>query len=86
MKFERGSQGKRCADIAERHLRGESPLDIYPAHVIRYPMFDWRQLKRWGIPEEKLPTNGIVRFKPPSLWELYRRLMIATTLADSFQL
>jgi PAS domain S-box-containing protein len=36
------------------------------------PMFDWRQLKRWGIGEEHLPPGSIVRFKEPTLWEQYK--------------
>ena len=35
-------------------------------------MFDWRQLKRWGISEEHLPPGSIVRFKEPTLWEQYK--------------
>jgi two-component system sensor kinase FixL len=35
-------------------------------------MFDWRELKRWGINEESLPPGSIVRFRDPSFWDLYR--------------
>jgi PAS domain S-box-containing protein len=35
-------------------------------------MFDWRQLKRWGIDEAALPPGSVVRFREPSLWDLYR--------------
>jgi PAS domain S-box-containing protein len=35
-------------------------------------MFDWRQLKRWGIDEGGLPPGSIVRYRDPSFWDLYR--------------
>ena len=73
-------QGRRCADITARILGGESPVDIYPAHVLNHLMFDWRQLKRWGIPEDRLPPDSIVRFKTHSFWELYRWYIVAAIL------
>ena len=33
------------------------------------PIFDWRQLRRWGIRQSQLPAGSIVRFKPPSFWQ-----------------
>jgi len=71
-------QGRRLADIAVRILEGESPENIYPAHVLNHLMFDWRQLKRWGIPEDRLPPGSIVRFKTPSFWDRYRGYILAT--------
>src|SRR5262249_9122422 len=35
-------------------------------------MFDWRQLKRWGIDEAKLPPGSDVRYREPTFWDLYR--------------
>jgi len=35
-------------------------------------MFDWRQLKRWGIEESALPPGSTVRFKEMTLWEEFR--------------
>jgi len=34
-------------------------------------MFDWRQLRRWGISAASLPPGSDVRFREPSLWDLY---------------
>ena len=69
-------QGRRCADVAARIFSGESPKDIHPERVLNHLMFDWRQLKRWGILEDRLPTGSIVRFKTPSFWDLYRWYVI----------
>jgi PAS domain S-box-containing protein len=35
-------------------------------------MFDWRELRRWGIDEARLPPGSIVRFREFSVWELYK--------------
>jgi hypothetical protein len=31
-------------------------------------MFDWRELRRWGIPEVRLPKGSVVLFREPDLW------------------
>jgi signal transduction histidine kinase len=38
---------------------------------------DWRQLRRWGLDESRLPTGTRVLFRPPSMWDQYRRYIIA---------
>jgi signal transduction histidine kinase len=35
-------------------------------------MFDWRELQRWGISENRLPPGSRVYFRTPSLWSQYR--------------
>ena len=39
-------------------------------------MFDWRQLKRWSIDEDRLPAGSIVRYRPFSIWGQYRWYII----------
>jgi PAS domain S-box-containing protein len=73
-------QGRRCAEIALRILMGESPEDMIPERTLCQLMFDWRQLKRWGISENKLPPGSIVRFKTYSFWEQYRGYIVAAFL------
>jgi signal transduction histidine kinase len=34
-------------------------------------VFDWRQLRRWGIEGGALPHGSVVLYKPPSFWDLY---------------
>jgi PAS domain S-box-containing protein len=73
-------QGKRCAEIGLRILHGESAVDIVPEKTLNVPMFDSRQLKRWGISEDKLPAGSIVRFKEPSAWEGHKREIIGAAV------
>jgi hypothetical protein len=53
-------------------LSGELPEDINPVRSLNQLMFDWRQLKRWGISEDRLPPGSSVRFKTYSFWDRYR--------------
>jgi len=42
------------------------------------PVYDWRELQRWGIDAGRLPPGSTVRFRPPSIWEEHRAAVIAT--------
>jgi signal transduction histidine kinase/ABC-type uncharacterized transport system substrate-binding protein len=64
---------RQTAELALRTLRGENP-DRIPVVEIKpnVNIFDWRQLRRWGIGEDRLPPGSIVRFREPSFWDLYK--------------
>jgi C4-dicarboxylate-specific signal transduction histidine kinase/ABC-type uncharacterized transport system substrate-binding protein len=64
--------GKAGAELGLRVLAGERPQDILPQTVPSAAMFDWRELRRWGIDESRLPAGSIVRYKEFSFWELYK--------------
>ena len=63
--------GMKCADLALQIAEGTRPQDIRMVEVPSIPMFDWRQLQRWGFSEKQLPPNSIVRFREASFWERY---------------
>jgi len=73
-------QGKKYADVAFSILKGESFKDVVEGYRDNLPMFDWRQLKRWGISEDNLPPGSIVRYRVPSLWEEHKRRIIGITV------
>ena len=50
-----GADGARTAI---RILRGESP-GASPQVLRRAPVFDWRELQRWGISEARLPAGSL---------------------------
>jgi signal transduction histidine kinase/ABC-type uncharacterized transport system substrate-binding protein len=77
--FER--QGIRAAELGLRILRGEQPknVPIVDGEGAAY-IFDVRQLRRWGIGENRLPQGSIVRYQDPSLWTLYRGYVIGGVL------
>ena len=45
------------------------------------PKFDWRQLQRWGISEDRLPAGSVVEFREPTAWQRYRWQIGAVALA-----
>ncbi len=44
-------------------------------------IFDWRQLRRYGLNSKKLPPGSEVRFRPPTLWETHHDVVIAVAVA-----
>ena len=34
-------------------------------------MFDWRQMRRWGISEDRLPPDSEIQFQQLAAWERY---------------
>jgi signal transduction histidine kinase len=37
---------------------------------------DWRQLRRWGLDESRLPAGTRVMFREPSIWDQYQRYIV----------
>ena len=69
--------GESAATLALRILGGESASSI-PIAVGNYvrPVFDWRQLRRWGVKESDLPADSEVRFRENNLWEQHFRTIL----------
>ena len=69
----------RTGEMAARVLLGERPGDI---PIVKGPdvqaQVDWRALQRWHISESALPSGSVILHRPPSLWESYRKYLIAT--------
>jgi signal transduction histidine kinase len=67
------SIGHEAAQLALRVLAGENPTDIpVTTGNVMKPIFDWRQLQRWNVGEERLPAGSDLRFRMPTIWEQYR--------------
>jgi signal transduction histidine kinase len=64
--------GLELGRIALRILGGEEPAAIPPVRegLLQY-QFDWRQLHRWGIPEDHLPTGSVVLNRQVTFFEQY---------------
>jgi PAS domain S-box-containing protein len=74
--------GQTAAAVAIRILNGTSPGSIRtPIQQIGRPTFDWRELRRWQISESRLPPNSLIQFRQPGLWERFKWLVVAGTLA-----
>ena len=79
--------GRQTAAAAIRILNGEKPGEIRPEPVqFASPVFDWREMQRWGISENKLPPGSEIRFRNLTAWEQYRDyilMFIAAILIQS---
>ena len=64
--------GRNAADVAVRILRGETPSAIRtPPLTAGKPVYDSRELQRWGISEASLPAGSVVQFREPTVWQQY---------------
>jgi signal transduction histidine kinase len=64
---------RQTAALAVRILGGEKPGDINtPVVQFGSPMFDWREMQRWGISERRLPPGSEIFFRDPTAWDKYR--------------
>jgi PAS domain S-box-containing protein len=81
---DRQEEDARTADIAARVLNGERPENIPVTHDSNLQIrVDWRELQRWHIPESALTPGSVVLYRPPTLWEQYRRYAIAVMVVIS---
>ncbi len=64
--------GVEGGQVGLRVLAGEKPEAIAPHGIPSLPMFDWRELQRWGISEKALPPGSVVLFKALTFWERYK--------------
>jgi hypothetical protein len=58
----------RIAEIALRIANGARAQDIPVENAPTIPMFDWRELQRWKISDDRLPPGAIVNFKELTFW------------------
>jgi PAS domain S-box-containing protein len=66
-------EGVEAARLAVRILRGESASSMPPKIIAPLPpQYDWRELRRWGIDEKRLPPDSTVLFRTPTFWEQHR--------------
>ena len=65
------------ADLALRVLEGQraESIPVSTADVDR-DVVDWRQLRRWGISEARLPPATVLLFREPGLWEQYKAYVV----------
>ena len=78
--------GRRAGELARLILTGTAAGSVpFEIRTDTLPVFDWRALKRWGVKEERLPPNSVVRFRPESLLDQYRWYIIAAFIVFCLQ-
>jgi signal transduction histidine kinase len=77
---------RHTTDAALRLLNGAPPATVkVPPQPQGQPIFDWRELQRWGIPESRLPSGSAVRYRNPSVWRDYRGTILSAAGALALQ-
>ncbi len=72
-------QGLRAGWIASQILNGRSPSDFpFAGTDSNRAMIDWRQLKRWGIDEKRLPDGTLVLLREATFWQKYSTYVAAS--------
>ena len=65
------AHGARIGEMTRQILDGARAADIPIEDVPTIPVFDWRQVQRWGIDPSRLPAGADIRFRVSTPWELY---------------
>jgi ABC transporter substrate binding protein len=69
-----------AGQLAARVLSGERADDIPVVQNSHVQLsVDWRQLRRWNIPESALPPGTRVLYRDPTLWQRHWKYIIAAS-------
>jgi signal transduction histidine kinase len=74
--FDTTAAASRVTDIAIRLAAGTRLEDTPVSEIASVPRFDWHQLQRWGISEDRLPKGSVVLFREVTFWQKYNRYVI----------
>ena len=75
----------RLVELTLRVANGAPARDIPVQKAPETPMFDWRQLQRWGVREDRLPPGSVIRFREVTHWEQYSGRIAAAVLVLALQ-
>jgi signal transduction histidine kinase len=75
------AQMKATATLGVRVLRGER-ADSIPVSSPNTDVdsVDWRQLRRFGLDESRVPPGARVLFREPSFWDQYERYVVGAVM------
>jgi signal transduction histidine kinase len=73
------AMGRQAGIAVGRLLKGEIAPSLHLPEVMAGTVnVDWRQLARWGISEKSLPSDAIVQFREPSVWDTHPQEVMLT--------
>ena len=71
-------QVAKIVELTHRILSGESPAAIPIVDEQGYHMvYDWVELKRWGIPDSRLPKGSIIINREMTIFDRYKKYLFA---------
>jgi len=75
----------RLAEMTLKVVSGTRASNIPVESAPNKPMFDWNQLQRWRIPEDKLPEDSVIRFRELSVWQQFKWRILASVALVALQ-
>jgi signal transduction histidine kinase len=75
----------RVGEMTRRILEGAKPEDIPVEAAPMSPIFDWRQVQRWGINPSLLPVGSVIMFREPRFWDRYGGYIISAVVLLAVQ-
>lgn len=65
--------GRETRIIVDRLLEGLPASSIaVPSAIASRIHIDWRQIRKWGIPADRIPPDAVIHFRERTFWEAYR--------------
>jgi PAS domain S-box-containing protein len=77
--------GVRLGEQVIRIFDGTAAQAIPIEHFPTRPIFDARQLRRWGISESRLPPGSTLLYRQVGVWDQYRPQIIAALMLVTLQ-
>ena len=75
------AQIEAVGGLALRVLHGERADTIAPITPdLNVSQVDWRQVRRWGISEARVPVGTVVKFREPSVWDRYGAYVVGAAI------
>lgn len=74
--------GERVGKIAARAIKAnveQQPFSVGEDEAFVYA-YDWDQLQRWGIGQDRLQPQTLIHNRPPDLWLVFKREIIVLGL------
>jgi signal transduction histidine kinase len=78
--FDSTGDGQQLGETALRIASGTRARDIPAVEGPEIPLFDWRQIERWGLRAEALPAGSRVLFREAGFWPQYGRYVLAAAI------
>jgi len=76
------AQAEALARVGVRVLRGEHADAIPPTSMdFNVNQVDWRQLRRWGISDSRVPAGTLVQFRLPTVWDRFKVYIVGCAIA-----
>jgi C4-dicarboxylate-specific signal transduction histidine kinase len=78
--------GRQAAAAVVSLLDGTPPDALsLPAKTPARLQVDWRQVQRWGIAEDRIPSDAIIQFRTPTFWEAYGYIVLIAAAIIALQ-